>query len=72
MSTNELRAGRRPTHLVWPDDRVTVASEDGCTHMQMVEVPGELGNVSMVRAHFDDGTTAIINPRHVAMICFDD
>ncbi len=72
MSTNELRVGRRPTQLVWPDDRVTVTGEDGCKSLEIIEVAGEMSMVSRVRAEFDDGTTAIINPQYVAMICFDD
>ncbi len=72
MSTNELRAGRQPTQIVWPDDRVTVTGQDGCVRLQMIDIPGELFDTQMIEAQWEDGSMSIINPRYVAMIDFND
>ena len=72
MSTNELRVGRRPIQLVWPDDRVTTVGEGGCKSLTMIEVRGDMSMVPMIRAEFDDGSNAVINPWWVAMILFGD
>lgn len=72
MSTNELRAGRRPTQIVWPDDKTMTVGEDNCIGLEMVDVPSDMSNVQWVRAEFEDGSIVIVNPRHVAMIMFAD
>lgn len=71
MSDNELRAGRRPTQLIWPDDQTITAGGD-CKSLEMVDVPGQMAPVQMVRAEWDDGSVGMINPLHVAMIMFKD
>ena len=72
MSTNELRPGRKPIRVVWPDDSTMEPGEYACASLEMVDVPGQCGDVQWVKAVFDDGSTAMINPLVVEMILFED
>lgn len=69
MSTNELRPGRRPIRVEWPDDSGMSADQEGVVSMEMVAVEG---SVNWVKVVFTDGEVALLNPEHLALIIFKD
>ena len=69
MSTNQFQAGRRPIELVWPNDDTMKVGEMNCVSLIMVDMDDSM---SWVRSEFLDGSNALVNPAHLAMILFED
>lgn len=68
MSTNELRAGREPSKLIWPDD-TCIEAEPGVT-MKIVETGSP--DLWVLVSYVISDESLLVNTRHLAMIEFED
>jgi len=67
MNTSELRAGREPSKITWPDESC-IEAEPGVT-MKVFDSGGMGMWVAVYYAITDE--SVVVNPRYLAMIEFE-